>query len=145
MSYNTWHNYGYGICVDQIKVDSVERLETLLSQAPKYRQQIHEWFEDCEITEPTVDDYMEFDQDYYLGLATILQEVISEAEGVEFLACDDFDGIDFLIFEPLYPWQITEKEMTLTEERIAQIFQKYVSLLTDKPIAIEYQGVGNGG
>ena len=27
MSYSTWHNYGYGIRVDDIKEQSVERLQ----------------------------------------------------------------------------------------------------------------------
>ncbi len=25
MSYSTWHNYGYGICVDDIKTQDVRR------------------------------------------------------------------------------------------------------------------------
>lgn len=145
MSYSTWHNYGYGICTSEIKIDSVERIEDLLSHAPKYQKEIHSWFKDCEITEPTVDDYIEFDQDYYMGLATILKEVISEAEDIELVACNDFDGIDFLIFEPLYPWQMTEKDLGMTEEKIEQIFDKYASILMDEPITIEYQEVANGG
>lgn len=145
MSYHAWHNYGYGICVDKIKVNSVEKMELLLSQAPKYQQEIHNWFEECEITEPAINDYMEFDQDFYLGVATILKEVIKEAEGIEFLACDDFDGIDFLIFEPLYPWQMSAKDLLITEEKINQILQKYVSILTDDGIIIEYQEIENGG
>ena len=32
MSYSTWHNYGYGIRVDDIKEQSVERLQALLSR-----------------------------------------------------------------------------------------------------------------
>ena len=33
MSYSTWHNYGYGIRVDDIKEQSVERLQALLKLA----------------------------------------------------------------------------------------------------------------
>lgn len=145
MSYRTWHSYGYGICVDEIKVDSVEKLEALLSYAPKYQQQLHRWLKECKITAPSVDDYMEFDQDYYLGLATLLKEVIEEADGIELCACDDFEGASFLIYGPAYPWQMTEKDLGMTEEKIEQLFQKYVSVLTDEPINIEYQEIGNGG
>ncbi len=145
MSYNTWHIDGYGICVDHIKIDSVDRLEELLSLAPKYRQEIHKWFKDCDIVEPTIDDYLEFDQDYYLGLATLLKNVIEEADGMELTACDDFDGIDFLVYEPCYPWQMTKEDLSMTEEKVVQLFRKYVSILTDQAIAIEYQSVGNGG
>ena len=34
MSYTTWHNYGYGICVDDIKTRDVTRLESMLKLAP---------------------------------------------------------------------------------------------------------------
>lgn len=38
MSYSTWHNYGYGICTSDLKIDSVERIEELLKHAPEYRK-----------------------------------------------------------------------------------------------------------
>jgi len=141
----TWHNYGYGVCTDKITVASVEKMEALLGRAPKYRQRIHDWFADCKIAEPTVDDYLDSDQDFGLGLAAILKEVILEAEGVELTACDDFNGMKFLIYEPLYPWQMTEKDLGLTEEGPEQLFRKYVSLLTEEDIEIDYQSVENGG
>ena len=37
MSYSTWHNYGYGICVDDINIQNVERLRALLELAPKFK------------------------------------------------------------------------------------------------------------
>ena len=64
MSYSTWHNYGYGICVDDIKTRDVERLEQLLAMAPKFSGGLHEWLSKSEITEPVWDDYMEYDQDF---------------------------------------------------------------------------------
>ena len=145
MSYSTWHTYGYGIRVDHIKERSVERLENLLSMAPEYQKELHTWLEECEITEPTFEDYMEFDQDYNLGLATILKEVIHEAENIEFTACDDFSGRDYLIYEASYPWYFNKTKTLPTEEAAEELFRKYISILTDAPILIEYQGVENGG
>ena len=75
MSYSTWHNYGYGIRVDDIKEQSVERLQALLKLAPELDQKIRAWLSELDIAEPDWDDYMDFDQVYYLGLATILQPV----------------------------------------------------------------------
>ena len=89
MSYSTWHNYGYGIRVDDIKEQSVERLQALLKLAPELDQKIRAWLSELDIAEPDWDDYMDFDQVYYLGLATILQQVIEEAEGLRLTACDD--------------------------------------------------------
>lgn len=97
------------------------------------------------VDEELVEQYYDFDQDYYLGLATILKEVIQEAEHVEFTACDDYDGAEYLLFEPLYPWQICEEERFLTEEKIAKLLRKYIQILSDSVLEIEYQSVENGG
>jgi len=65
---------------------------------------IHEWLSKSEITEPVWDDYMEYDQDFCLGLATILKKVIEEAEEIQMTACDDFDSVTYLLYSPSYPW-----------------------------------------
>lgn len=145
MSFETWHNYGYGICVSDIKEHSVERLQRLLHQAPRYEAEIKEWLVECEIDTPTYEDYMEFDQDYNLGIATILREVIQEAENIGFLACDDFCSMDYLIYPPSYPWGLPKNEAGLTKDKIADILHKYIGILTDEDITIDYQSVENGG
>ncbi len=43
MSYQTWYNYGYGICVDDIREHSVTRLEELLKLAPELQARIRTW------------------------------------------------------------------------------------------------------
>ena len=70
----------------------------LLDLAPKFKAKIEGWLSEREIQEPSWDDYMEFDQDFCLGLATILNEIIVEAEGIELTACDDYDGITYLLY-----------------------------------------------
>ena len=145
MSYTTWHNYGYGICVDDIKEQDVARLQELLNHAPEFHATIQRWLTEANITEPTWDDYMEFDQDYLLGLATLLQKVIEEAEGIQMTACNNFDGVAYLLYSPSYPWQLKNSERDLTEEQIVQLFGRYVRILTDIPIDVDYQSVENGG
>lgn len=145
MSYQSWHIYGYSICVSKLQNVTVEKLRVLLSMAPEYQAKVENWLKESEISEPTVEDYYDFDQDYYLGLATILKEVIQEAEHVELTACDDYDGAEYLLFEPLYPWQIREEERFLTEEKIAKLLRKYIQILSDSVLEIEYQSVENGG
>ena len=141
MSYSTWHNYGYGICVDDIKSQDVERLQALLDLTPKFKAKIEGWLSEREIQEPSWDDYMEFDQDFCLGLATILNEIIVEAEGIELTACDDYDGITYLLYKPLYPWHMGDIDRGQTEESLAGIFRHYIGILTDDPIEIDYQEV----
>ena len=141
----TWHDYGYGICTDEIICDSVEKLQELLKLAPKFKKTLDKYFTEAEIDEPSYEDYIESDQDYYLGLATILLEVIKEAEKVEFLACDNVECQKFLIYPPSYPWRLPRCERKLDEDKIKAILQKYIAILTDQEIDISYQSVENYG
>ena len=129
MSYQSWHNYGYGICADDIGHVPVERLQALIRLVPELEKQINSWLQECEITKPEVGDYFEYDNEYHGGFATILQWVIKEAEGIELLYCDDLNGKDYLIYPPQYPWQITDADREMTEERLRTIYAKYVSIV----------------
>ncbi len=88
---------------------------------------------------------MEYDQDFRLGLATILKDVILEAENVRLEACDSFEGKDYLLFCPDYPWNRNNQKQLMTEEAVDELFRKYIPVLTDIPIEIDYQSVENGG
>ena len=145
MSYSTWHNYGYGICVDDINTQNVERLRVLLELAPKFKAKIEDWLSELDIKEPSWDDYMEFDQDYCLGLATILMEVIAEAEGIALTACDNYDSKAYLLYQPMYPWDMSESDRGLTKEKVAELFRRYAGILTEMPIEVDAQAVENGG
>lgn len=145
MSYDTWHTYGYGICVFDIGEPPVERIQNLLTMAPMFKKEIQEWLDERGIPDPDSDDYMEYDQDFMLGLATILKKVILEAENIELEACDSSEGKDYLLFVPDYPWNKKERRRLETEEEVENLFRKYISVLTDKPIVIDYQSVENGG
>lgn len=92
MAYKTWHNYGYGVCVTKLKIDSPERVGKLIGLTKHFCKDVQQYFDECEITEPTMDDYEELDQDYYNGMAYVLQQVIMEKEHLELSVCDDFEG-----------------------------------------------------
>ena len=145
MSYTSWHNYGYGIRVDDIVCSDVERLEQLLTTAPDFSAKLHGWLSETGINEPVWEDYMEYDQDFCLGLATILKEVIEETEGIQMTACDDYNSVTYLLYQPSYPWELTDHERNLTEQQVAEIIGRHVRILTSKPIEIDYQAVENGG
>ena len=146
MSYHTWHVYGYGICVDDIiRNTTVDRIGRLLALSPTYNEKMQEYLKECDIENPTVDDYNEYDEGCLKGIATILQEVIEEVEDIPLCAARDYDDCEYLVFEPMYPWAENEKVRELTEEKLKQIFEKYVSILTDQPIEIGFQEIENGG
>lgn len=145
MGYVSWHNYGYGICTDNLNISAVEQITALLDIAPCLKQRMAEWLESVNVTKPSVEDYLDYDQTGCYGIAAILVEAILEAEGISFTACNDYDGKNYLIYQPSYPWQLRENEKDLTEERIDQILCKYVSLLVESELDISYQEVENGG
>ncbi len=145
MSFQTWHTYGYGICTDDIKAHDVERLKELLLLAPVYDAKIKKQLSEARVENPDWVDYMECDQDYDLGIATILREVIEEAEKISFVACDNFDGEAYLLYPPQYPWKLNDIERKLTKDQVEEIIRRYVGILTDEPIEIDDQGVENGG
>ena len=144
MGYKSWHNYGYGICVSEIGEVPVERLITLLECAPVFHAEVQNWMQQHDISQPTYEDYMEYDQIFMLGLASLLSDVIKEAEHIQFTACSDYEGNDYLIYMPSYPWELAESERRLTEDKIVEVLSRYISLLTDKVLDIKYQSVENG-
>jgi len=145
MSYVSWHTYGYGIVVSDLRNVTYERVEKLIQRAPKYEKAYKDWLTQCRIAEPTLEAIAEFDEDYGLGLATTLREVILESEGVELTSCNDYDGKTYLLYEPSYPWWLKDRERHLTETDICSLLAKYVSIITDEPIVVDYQNPANGG
>lgn len=145
MNLQTRHDYGYGICVGEIREHSVERLKKLLELAPKTNAEVQSWFSRQMIADPSWDDYMRYDEVYNLGLVTFLKLVIQEAEGIELTACDDFEGVPYLLYQPSYPWNIPDSERNLTEDTLTAIFQRYVGILTDDAISVDHQSVESSG
>lgn len=153
MSYESWHNYGYGICVDDISTNKYKVFD-LIHLAPKFEKEFYEWAEDYREDEDpenikeviTMDDIYEYEDNYCeCGLAPIIAAVIKECEDVELLCCSDYNCYHYLIFSVTYPWSMTEKEKNMTEEDVRLLIAKYVNILTDKEIDVDYQSVENGG
>lgn len=155
MSYNTWHDYGYGICTDDLKEDiSLVKLMKLVQVAPKLYEKVKKFIDnDCDgqimETYDLLDTYVkEYGEINYGGLAEILYEVIKEVEGIELLVSTDFNGKDYLIYPPIYPWtlaKMSDKEKHLTEKDLTEIFSKYLHIVTNEELTVEYQSVENGG
>ena len=149
MSYQTWHNYGYGICVDDINTNT-EQLQKLIAMAPNFEKEFNEAIEEWKQGEdivPSLDDVYEIltDMDLYYGIASVLSVVIEEVEGIRLVACDDYNCLQYVIFSQWFPWDYNAKELKMTEESVEELFRKYVNILTDKSIAIDFQAVENGG
>jgi hypothetical protein len=153
MSYQSWHYYGYGICVDDIDTN-VDRVFSLVHLAPNFEKEFYKWVEsfrqdgDPESVAEliTMDDIYEYEDNYCnCGIGLIMKAVIQECEDVELLACDDYNCCHYLIFSVGYPWNMSEKEKNITEKDLRCMFAKYVNVLMDEPITVNYQSVENGG
>lgn len=155
MSYDTRHNYGYGICTSDLKEEiSSVRLMELIQTAPKLYENVKKYIdEECDgqITETydILTSYVEkYGELYCSGLAGILYEVILEVEGIELLQCTDYDGNAYLIYPPIYPWvlkEMSDKEKNLTEDCLKELYLKYLHIVTDEDLEVKYHSVANGG
>lgn len=154
MSYVSWHNYGYGICVDDIST-TVDKVFQLVHLAPNFEKEFYKWVESLRqeddpesIAELITMEYIdEYEDDMYCihGIGPIMKAVIKEVEDIELLVCDDYNCYHYLMFTPTYPWNMSEKEKNMTEEDVRCMFAKYVNVLTDDVITVGYQSVENGG
>ena len=136
---------GYGICTDEIKT-SIAQVKALIAMSDKVNEELSPDFAEGEEECETAQEFAQWlsdggwaDED--AGLATILAEVIKDCEGVNFLGTSDAWCNCFLVFPESYPWKYTEKDMSMTEEKLNEIFHKYVSVLTDLPVDIKEQTI----
>lgn len=152
MSYKTWHTYGYGICVDDIEEIEPARLQELIDMEPAlsfdFYKLFKEWKEDDEDFDPNdIDTYIKAADDLfdYGGISGIICHVMSKVEGINFIYCDDYDATNYVLFCPRYSWNMTEKEKMLTADELNNIFGKYINILTDQTVNVNYYDVENGG
>ena len=151
MSTKAYHTYGYGICVEKIKNVEKDKLLSLIRMAPEFYGEYQEWEEEWKLGEgyePDVEDILaDFVEDCAQfsteNLDSILQEVIKELEGIELTACEDWNHGAYLVYEPDYPWNVKNrpKEQKLTEEGLVAIFAKYLAIITDSELDVDYQKV----
>lgn len=152
MSYQTWTTYGFGFCVDDISRDVSLTLEKVLNVA-KMKPSVYKivvdklnWIcerDEIEFDDLDIDDIDEVEGDFCeRGLTFVLYNVITE---IPIVYADNYDGEQYILYTPSYPWQMKENENNLSEDDVVKIFAKYINMLTDKPINIDYQSVENGG
>lgn len=140
--------YGHGICTDNIHT-TIDKIKTLLTMAPRAYDLCCDAFKDAEDDGiDTVDEFADYigqgwSHHEEAGLATILAVVINECEDIMLLATTDSCANAFLIMPEKLPWKLTDKQKALTEESLNDIFRKYINVLTDEPIIIEYQSIEN--
>lgn len=152
MSFHTWSTNGFGICVDDIWKDmslTTKKVLELAAMEPSVLEIVEKHVDEiCTEKKISRDDFEiewfdELEGDYYdRGLAFILYNVITE---IPVVYADSFNGDQYILYCPSYPWNMRDNEIELSKEDVVKIFKKYVSILTDNPIEVDYYCVENGG
>lgn len=134
MSSCTWINYGYGFCLKGLTITKdTEKLDKFLDYAPEYKKTVLETFKEWDITEPVLEDYEELDQDYNLGIASLIKEVLNEYCGLEvFCSCGNHENDKYVMYCRNFPWNMSEAEKELTEEKLNEILS-IVSIIFENP------------
>ena len=150
MSYSAWTTYGYGVCVDDIKT-TPKRLLKLAEYDPKVLEEIRNYLSEVynerkyDDEELTMDDFDDLEGDYCeRGISYVLYNVIKDKE-LKVCFADDYCGTPYILYCPTFPWYLKDGEKELSEENVKEIFTKYIKILTDEPVTIDYYNVENGG
>ncbi|MBR6163395.1 hypothetical protein IKQ26_05870 [bacterium] len=94
-------------------------------------------------------DIKEFLEDYITdndtgltngGIATYLKYMIEQKENVYMTVCSDDNENTYLIYETGYPWNLTEQERALTQEKLEEIITKYFSDLVGRSETLKFDG-----
>lgn len=154
MSYETWHDYGVGFKVENVET-TLSRILDLVACAPDFQQQFESEIGDTVAnlktnTEMTVKDInkMMLELDTKASYGVIFAAVVSELEDIRLECVDDINGNHYVIFPQRLPWCYYFKERNMSEEKIQEIFTKYLQYLTRQPleeIGYGYQQIENGG
>lgn len=157
--------HGHGICTDFSMRGKFEKIKTsedlaslkkLINMAPKFaadhtmatlEAMEKRIFEDQMSLAWAASDlmYAIFGDDAgSCGLSHILALVIAECEDIHLVSTLDGDCNEYLLLAKKFPWQMTEREKSLTQSELDAIFDKYVSVLTDEPIEIQYMELDLG-
>lgn len=152
MSHHTWSTDGYGVHLDELNYTK-ESVLAFLALAPNVESHFKTWVEDCgEDIEQLCDiDFSALIEDYEsewgnaMGIVGLIQDVFSEKYN-NFTVCDDFDGNYYLLYLPLYPWQMGVAERDLTIEKIDKFIIEGLGILDpDWNETPDFHSVENGG
>lgn len=139
MSQDQWHCVGYGIETSPAEI-SPERMlaffnghreayyrknpESMKSRIFNVGKVMDEYNKKGKIDNDFADRVRDCTTNY--GYGEIIAAIMSEETGIRFASTGtSVDGAEAVIFDPRYIWDYSEKEKTMTEEDIENIFEKY--------------------
>lgn len=156
MAYHSFHNYGLGIKTTNIETN-MHLIACLIDMDGNFKEKVKQaitehvgsdnWKWDTLSQEDFEDAVRDMDGSNGTSLAYVMSEVIFANTNIRLLCCIDYEGDEYLLFQPLYPWEMTDERLATTEESVEKLFKEWVSLLTDQgleELEYEYQAAENG-
>ena len=146
MSYHSYSIHGYGICdADNACKITKERVEELLELSTDVSKYFHDNFGD-DYTIEDLDDY-ESIETCECGVFALLCDVMNDAdEGVRFISCSDYYNDHYILYEPTFPWYMSDIERNMQSSSIiAGMFARYAMILFGETPVVEFYTCENGG
>ena len=125
----------YGICADMIRDTKIEGVKELLRLAGAYDECMTECKTDQEIKE-WLSDY-ETEDAYIYGIGALIYDAIRRNESCD-VNIDDPWGSVYVGLHPAMPWSYSQETKEMSEESYNAILSKYVKLVTDVEIPIQW-------
>lgn len=153
MSYSIWTTCGIGFCIDSLSIDTDKFLAAIkTSPLPIVDKNFEKLCKDCGYDIYAICDELVDAFNIELGchsVANIVAYLMKYNHTFLFncTLCNDFDGNAYILYEPKFPWNLSEQERTLTNEKLINSFVDFLkTIVTDESaIEIKYQEVSNGG
>lgn len=150
MSMRSWSVDGYGVeMTDIVKSVSAEKWAELISLAPTLQEKVQNYFDKHDYKSPySYGDYIDYccdnnEEDY---LSWLIADVIREKEYINLIVDADEDGNEYLLLESKLPWEVdTVSEQSLTPEKLERIISKYVGIISDRKIELDYVSIEHFG
>lgn len=128
---------GYGVNLDEVDTYNLD-WKKLLSFDKSAEDEYLKYLKEEE-KEYGVYSFIDWADDYgfqgYCGLPALIQSIINISEGIE-LECSDTNNTVY--FPKKYSWNYSEKEKELTEDKLNEIFKKYIVLLSGEQIKVTH-------
>lgn len=148
MSYQVWSTDGYGFCVDHIHTTPQKVMDLAATNAEtlKYVREYldeHMGVTDWKVDDLQMSDFNDLCDD--CGCARGISCILSDVIKYPVIVVDNFDGEQYILLEPYFPWYVPDELKGVTEKDVRKEFQRCISVLTDEDIYIDCLSVPNGG
>ena len=150
MSMQSYESRGCGVQFDENGGTNTtgENIRAMLEFAPNLKEKVNEWLKECEINpdEAEVEDYAEYDQDFYNGIPALIAAAMNEHYGSDFMCAEsDEDGILYLYMPCGMPWEFDEFSRGLNFDSLSELISNFCGILYKEKPYVDLVSIHNFG